>query len=152
MPSPLQEFLATATIKAAADLEATFLELPLDKRNWKPSEGSRCAADQIAECAIMNRSTIAMVEGSGFPADFAYIEYQQEIAELAEDWQTLQTLLHENTAKVVEVILAMPDDKLRSELESPWGAMPLTEILSYPYWNMTYHTGQINYIASLITG
>jgi len=44
-PTSLQEFLAAATIKAAADLEAAFLQLSDDKRNWKPSEGSRSAAD-----------------------------------------------------------------------------------------------------------
>ena len=150
MPNTLQEFLADATIKAAADLEAAFLQLPQDKRNWKPSEESRSAADQVAECAIMNRSTIAMIQGSGFPADFAYITYQQEIAALSEDWSTLQTLLHENTAEVVKVLLAIPDEEIGGELASPWGAVPLNETLSYPYWNMTYHTGQINYIASLL--
>ena len=59
-------------------------------------------------------------------------------------------MLHENTDEVVKVILTIPDEEIGSELASPWGAVPLNETLSYPYWNMTYHMGQINYIASLL--
>jgi len=45
-----------------------------------------------------------------------------------------------------------PDEMLSAEMLSPWGPMAMTEIVSYPYWNMTYHLGQINFIASVLKG
>jgi len=30
------------------------------------------------------------------------------------------------------------------------GNQSLAEVMAYPYWNMSYHQGQINYIASLL--
>jgi hypothetical protein len=32
----------------------------------------------------------------------------------------------------------------------PWGPMTVSQILGYPFWNMCYHEGQINYIASML--
>jgi hypothetical protein len=28
--------------------------------------------------------------------------------------------------------------------------MTLEQIMSYPYWNMCYHEGQVNYIAAML--
>jgi hypothetical protein len=140
MALSLQQLLANATIQAAAALEQALLQLPEDKRNWKSSEQSRSALDQVAECAIMNERVIDMIRIQVFPANYAYIEYQQQILELGSDWPTLQKLLHENAAKVADVIRSISDDDLEAQSDS----------MNYPYWNMTYHIGQINYIASML--
>jgi hypothetical protein len=52
--------------------------------------------------------------------------------------------------KVVETIGKTHDSDLGIEIEMPCGAMTLEQIVSYPYWNMCYHEGQINYIASML--
>ena len=140
MPLSLQNFLAAATIQAAVDLEEALLRLPEEKRSWKSSEQSRSALDQVAECAIMNEKVIDMIRIQVFPANYAYIEYQQQIAGLCSDWPALQNLLHKNAAKVADVIRAVSDDDLEAQSDS----------MNYPYWNMTYHIGQINYIASML--
>jgi len=36
------------------------------------------------------------------------------------------------------------------EVQMPWGMMTLAQIISYPYWDMSYHEGQINYLASML--
>ncbi|RYX84054.1 hypothetical protein EON83_11985 [bacterium] len=141
--SSLQSFLADSTIKAATTLETALLKLPEDKRNWKPAKDARSALDMVAECAIMNNSVIHMINGGDFPSDWAYIYYKDQIAALCEDWPTLQNLLHENASKVAEVILAIPSADLNHRED-------LADILSYPYWNMSYHEGQINYLAALL--
>ena len=45
MSNTLQEFLATATQKAADDLDAAFLRLPEEKRAWSPDGKARTALD-----------------------------------------------------------------------------------------------------------
>ncbi len=32
----------------------------------------------------------------------------------------------------------------------PWGPMTVAQMITSPHWNMTYHEGQINYIASIL--
>ena len=36
------------------------------------------------------------------------------------------------------------------EIPMPWGPMTIGRMITYPQWNMTYHEGQINYLASLL--
>ena len=148
MPQTLQLFLASATQKAMSDLETALQRLPEDKRNWSPTSTARSALDQVAEVAILNGSTCEMIQTRTFPPDFDMAEYTNAKSNLAQDWDALQTLLHQNTAQVIERIRTVSDDELEVEVMMPWGPLTMAQVISYPYWNMTYHEGQINYIAS----
>ncbi len=88
----------------------------------------------------MNERVIHMIRDQVFPANYAHIQYRQQITDLCSDWPTLQKLLHENAAKVAHVIRSVSDNDLAAQSDS----------INYPYWNMTYHIGQINYIASML--
>lgn len=146
----LQEFLATTTIQAAKDLEAALLRLPADKRDWKASPASRSALNQVAECALMNYATIGMLETQQFPAESATVAFAKEIAALAQDWPALQARLHGNAAQVAEVIRGVPDAELEKPIVLPWETTTLAQVVAYPYWNMAYHLGQINFIAQML--
>lgn len=148
MANPLQNFLANAAIKAAADLETALLRVPQEKRSWSAMGDARTALDMVAECAILNGSTAGLIEHRQFTTDFQ--QYALDKASLAQDEAAALSLLHENVAKVAEAIRSLPDDDLPIEVAMPWGPMTLEQIISYPYWNMSYHEGQINYIASML--
>lgn len=160
MSGTLQSFLATSTTKAVADLQTALSCLPADKRNWKPSDTSRSALAQIAECAILNGiiAQCATLNGIAtneipartWPENFDYQGYQNDVAVLAKDEGRVVSLLQENTAKVIEQLHLVLEDELKTEITTPWGMQTLDEIVAYPFWNMTYHMGKINYIASLL--
>jgi uncharacterized damage-inducible protein DinB len=57
--------------------------------------------------------------------------------------------LRETTAALVTAILAVTDDQLETEFETPWGPYSLADGCLHAYWNMGYHEGQINYIQTL---
>jgi uncharacterized damage-inducible protein DinB len=150
MPSTLQDFLSAATQKAADDLAAAVLRLPEDKRGWSPDGKARPALDQMAECAVLNGYTADLIQTQIWQ-DNRFDEFFREKAEAAaQDWETLHARLRENAGRVAAAIAAVPDDALGREIKTPWGSQTLAGIMSYPYWNMTYHQGQINYIASLL--
>lgn len=149
MLTPLQEFLTTATQKAAADLEIAFVRLPEDKRDWSPMGTARTAVDMLAECAIMNDVT-GLIQNRAFPVDFDYAEFQRAKAELSQSWDALRSLLHANTSRGIAGIQTASADDLKAEIEMPFGTFTLAQIISYPYWNMSYHEGQINYLASML--
>jgi len=145
----LQNYLADATQKAATDLETALNRVPQDKRNWKPQESSRSALDQIAECAILNGASADVIENKIFP-DFDFPNFQSEKDKLAADENAALELLRQNAARVATAIRAVKDEDLEQKIAMPWGEMTLAQNIAYPNWNMTYHEGQINYIASLL--
>lgn len=153
MSKYLQEFLGRATRKGAADLEAALLRLPDDKRDWSPMGGAaRTALNMVAECAILNGGTIEMIQTRAFLADFDMTAFNRAKTELAQDENALLSLLHENTEKVITALDAVAEEDLNVEVSMPWGPMTLAQVMAYPFWNMSYHEGQINYIASLLGG
>jgi len=150
MPYTLQNFLATSATKSAAELVAAYLRLPEDRRTWSPEDKSRSALDQFAECAILNGYTAKLIQTHVWPSG-GFDNFLREKSEAsALSWEDLSALLEENTRLAVEIISALPDEELEVEIDLPWGKSSLAEILAYPYWNMTYHQGQINYIASML--
>ena len=150
MSITLQNFLADAAQKAAANLESALLRIPEDKRCWSPAETSRSAMDQVAECAILNGSTVGIITTRAWPKNDDMSGFVNAKAELARDWNAAKALLDENTARVVATIRAVPDEDLGVVVQFPWGPSTLAEVIAYPYWNMSYHEGQINYIASIL--
>jgi hypothetical protein len=150
MSHTLQEFLSAAIPKAAEDLEAAMLRLPEDKRGWSPMGKARTALDQAAECAILNGHTVELIKTKTWSMGGDFSEYEKEKAELSKDWSAVQALLHENTAKVAEAVRSVPDEDLGIEITMPWGPMTIAKVIAYPFWNMCYHEGQINYIASML--
>lgn len=161
MPDTLQEFLAAATSKAHAELVTAFLRLPEDKRVWSPGGTARTALDQVAECAVLNGYTADLIRTRQWSIS-GFDDYQQEkTTAIAAGWDAIQARLEDATQRVVDVIRAVPDGAfggpismpyraLGDPIPTPWGSQPLAEILAYPYWNMSYHQGQINYIASIL--
>jgi len=149
MPASLQSFLAAATRQAAADLITALEQLPDEKRGWSPLGKGRSAVDQAAECAILNGITARAIVSLAFPPDFDFAAYEAEKKAMATDWPRVKALLQENAEKAAQAILGTPDDCLDRTLDLPWGPMLLTQVMAYPYWNMTYHEGQTNYVGSL---
>jgi uncharacterized damage-inducible protein DinB len=145
----VQNFLAQATRKSVADLEAVYKALPEDQRNLSPGGSARTAADMIAECAIMNGMTVELIKTKQFPVSFDWAAYGQRRDALIQNESEMWTLLHENTASFISALEEVPAEDLDIEVAMPWGKMTIAQILAYPYWNMSYHEGQINYIASL---
>ena len=151
MADELQTFLAEGIVKAAADLEAAFTRIPEDKRAWAPADTSRSALDQMAECAILNGYTADTITAKAWSNTGGMEGYFAAKAEAVEKgWGYLQPLFKENTERVVAAIRAFSTDSLSNPIETPFGSMQMTQILGYPYWNMCYHEGQINYIASIL--
>jgi uncharacterized damage-inducible protein DinB len=155
MLTSVQEFLAEATQKADDDLTVALELIPQEKRSWKPTAAARSALDQIAECAILNGSIVNMIENRyGPPAEFM-AKFVSVKEALAQDEEAARALLETNTALVIAAIQAVPDEELDTNIPLPWGpktwgTKTLRDICAHPYWNMTYHQGQIVYIASLL--
>ncbi len=146
----LQEFFVGATRKAADDLEKALDRLPEDKRNFSPGGKARTALDMVAECAILNGITAQLVVERKVENEFDYAAFTRTKEMLAQNTDALHTLLNSSTEKFIAAISSVPTEDLSVELELPWGKMTMAQVIAYPYWNMSYHEGQINYISFLL--
>jgi hypothetical protein len=150
MPGPLQQFFATTTQKAADDLLTAFNRLPEDKRDWSPAESSRTAIDQLAECALLNGYCVGLLQGKSWPEGGFEAYVAEKKALLDQGPSAVADLLKKSTSDVVAAIGQVPDDTLDNEITLPWETITVAKCVSYPHWNICYHEGQINYIASIL--
>ncbi|MBC7809245.1 MAG: hypothetical protein H7145_24180 [Akkermansiaceae bacterium] len=152
MPITQQDFLATSIRNGAKDLLAAFLTLPEGKRDWSPGGTARTAIDLVAECALSNGYTADVVETAKWSAP-PYDEYLLVRSGLAsQGLGAVEKLLVENTQRLVGVVESVPDEEMCVEIETAFGVMSKAHLVAYPYWNMSYHEGQIYYIASIVSG
>jgi len=148
--SSMQSFLVEATKKQAEQLEAAMKRIPEDKRDWSPMGNARSAMDQYAECAILTGSTAKLIKVRSWDNQGSMDDYFNQKNDLAKDYNGAKKLMAENLPKIAEAIESVQDKDLDVKVDMPWGPMALKDIISYPYWNMSYHEGQINYIASML--
>lgn len=91
-----------------------------------------------------------MANSKVFPEDFDFASFQAQMEQLSENEAEARAMLHRNVEKCAETILTIPDEDLAIEIPMPWGPITVAHLLAYPYWNMAYHEGQINYIAAML--
>lgn len=152
MPNALQVFFAMTTPQAAANLVAAYLRLPEARRHWTPASNVRSAFDQMVECTVLSGYTAELLRVGRYPGHSRehYLQAKTDAATLEGD--DLQALLQDNTEKVSEAILSIPDSALDIEVDLPWGRMTIAEIIAYPYSIMIYHEGQINLLYTMLCG
>ena len=151
MSDALYDFLAQMTRRAAANLETAYLRLPADRRRWSPGGAARTAADMVAECAFMNDIS-GLVEARAFPPGFDAAALRRIKAALMEDDDRLLGTLRENAERGIAALRTAPVSDLGAEVKLITLTVTLGQIIAYPYWNMSYHEGQINYIAAQLEG
>lgn len=150
MTTTVQEFLAASIANTKNELINALLALPEDKRGWSPADTARTALNMAAECAINNGFTADLILSRKWPDHNLATHFQERADLAAKDLGTLSGLLDKNTLRVIEVIRAVPTTDLDLPIETPYGNGPLSGICAYPYWNMSYHLGQINYIGTIL--
>jgi len=143
----IQEYVARLTEKKAEDLLAAAYAVPEDKRGWQPQGRGRSVVDMVAECAVTNRMSIALLRERTW--DEAGREERREAHAALDTLDKAVASLRENTRALADAIRATPDDHLALEVVLPGETSTVAEDMMHSYWNMTYHEGQINYIQVL---
>ncbi len=148
--STVQQLAAKLTQDATDSLARIVKATPADKQEWKPLDEGRTVLSQLQECAtapvffakiLRDRAVPPMEEGA----------FERALAELDTVEKALAAL-DVNTADLLGVMGAFPDEQLAATIVMPWGGgMPMTfeQLLFMTYWNVVYHYGQIAYIQTL---
>jgi hypothetical protein len=143
-------FLADRCEKVASQLLVAFDRIPSDKRDWAPSDSSRSAVDQLSEVAILNGFSATTIRDRSW-GEFNMKDYfatKNNLASKGSD--SVIDKFRETLPILLSSLREFPDEALEQEIETPFGRMKMKDILEYPFWNMSYHEGQINFIASML--
>jgi len=148
-----QELIAYNNTSNTKSLFRAARKVPADKVEWKPLDSGRSVLDQCQECALSSTWAFSVLD-TDKPFEMtpeiiqAFMEAKAKLTTIDE----CEAAAEENLAKLNAFVLAYPDEKLGDTVPMPmWpgGNMPVVEALQLHNWNVSYHTGQINYIQTL---
>ena len=118
--------------------------MPADKFEWRPEPTTRTARE-LAEEIVMT---------TGYVSKLVRAHKDPGMEDSTGDTipKTIEVLEQEHRAKIDEFIAAVrdfPNEELKNTIELPWGTWTFSQVIAYPYWNLMYHWGQVNYIQTL---
>jgi hypothetical protein len=148
MPT-IQQQAARLTREAWEGLLRTAEFVPVEKRDWVPQGKARTFHDFVAECAVLADWAASFFQSGAFPP-FDQDAYQRAKAEL-NTLDKIKAAGEPAISRLCQAIESVPDAKLEETQQMPWGmTMTMADLLFMGYWNIVYHTGQVNYIQMLL--
>lgn len=148
-----KEELIQMTDKAGQEFLLNVRAMPADKLTWKPLDTGRSALDLLQEVAQSASYVIPILETRQVP-DFNPEMFTVLMAE-RQTWDTIEKceeVMRANHARLFEIIRNFPDEDLQQTVHLPFAGgfdQTMAEIMSYQYWNLSYHLGQVCYIQTL---
>lgn len=148
-----QQHMIEVTKAAAKEAFQYARAVPADKAEWSPNDAGRSVLDLCRELAMCPTWCKETIEKEGPPEfneeAFAAIKKEQE------QWKTVDACEAECNRRLDELFTffgTIPDERLKDTKWLPFDGgrdFTVAEMLDYPRWNFTYHTGQIAYIQTL---
>lgn len=138
------ETLIALFVDGMPQLVKTVTAVPEDKLDWKPAEGSRTIRQLFTEAVMMTAYIAEALNKRSVPS---YEEMAAAYATMSRE--DLLKLLPTNAENLYAAIRAFPESDYKDTLTAPWAVWTYFQTMSYPYWNMMWHTGQINYIQTM---
>jgi len=119
----------------------TIKAMPADKLDWRPAEGTRTTREILEELVMTTPFSAELIHTMKVP-EMAEQKYPQDIAEL-------EKMYRASVDDFIKAVREFPEDKLQEKMDLPWGAMTFFQMITYPYWNLMYHWGQISYLQTM---
>lgn len=146
-----QDQLIHDTQSAIDSLFKAARAMPADKLAWKVDDKGRTALDLCAECAQMIPMTIGMLELKAMPPMDEGAMEQMNAERAAWSLADCERVCRESSEKLFAVLRGYTDEDLAKPIALPFGDKDwrMSDVASYPLWNLTYHLGQIGFIQTL---
>ncbi|MCL6623356.1 MAG: hypothetical protein K6T17_01910 [Fimbriimonadales bacterium] len=150
----VKDLLIRQLKRAVDDLFRSVRAMPGEKITWQTSETARTPLDILQECALSLKWPQSILGNKQPTFDLPEEEFQKIQAERARltSVDACEETARKNLAETIEFIRSYPEDDLDRVISLPFAPnldLTVAEILASPYWNITYHLGQINYIQTM---
>ena len=153
MPT-IQRLAVHLTQEALASLFRTARHIPADKWHWSPMAEARTAQNQVAECALTPLLYLSVLDGT--PMDFSNPAVRKQGEEMMASLDTVEAAeaaAQKHFSTFYARLEALTDADLEKTVHLPYGGgrdVPVADFLFYASQNIIYHTGQINYLQTML--
>lgn len=154
----IQQQASRMTREALASLFSAARHVPEDRRDWVPMGEARTVQGLLYECALTTPFYIAAAQGK--MAEFASLvpdEATQELwrtrSEAASTLEGAESVARETYAELCQALESVPDRRLGGVQPHPMDPSrqaTAADLLFLAYWNLVYHTGQVNYLQMML--
>lgn len=148
-----QDVVIRITESALSDFFRTARAVPEDKLEWSPLDQGRSVLDQVQEVAQAPAFFKMLLEKKAFPE--LKPEQMEKAMEQRKSWKTIdecEEACRKYSDSFYNLIRDYPDEDLEIMINLPWGGgmvKSIADVMLFHYWNILYHTGQVNYIQTL---
>lgn len=144
----LIKYLTSKENSALMDL---FAQVPEDKWDWTPGDGTRSALNQMQEFATALDIFVEGMKSKKIEFDPAVFQKWVEDRSKVRTVEELQSRLDGGTAKLYAYLDTLTEADLDEDVSMPFpGEWKVADVVTYQYWNTCYHRGQINTILQLL--
>ena len=149
----IQQQASRMTREALAALFSAARHVLENKRDWTPMGEARTVQGLVYECAMTTPFYIAAAQGkikefAALVPDEAMQSLWQRRAEEASTLEGTEAVAQETFAELCQALEAVPAERLDDRQPHPMDPsrqVTTADLLFLAYWNLVYHTGQINY-------
>lgn len=154
----LQQQASRMTREALEALFRAARHLPEDRLDWTPMGEARTLRTLLYECAMTTPFYIAAAQGrmeefASLAPDEAMQELWRRRSEAAGILEGAEAVARETFDELCKALEAVPDVRLRDLQPHPMDPSrqaTTADLLFLAYWNLVYHTGQINYLQTML--
>ena len=154
----IQQQASQMTQDALAALFSAARSVPRDKWDWVPAAEARTVQALLYECAMTTPFYSAAAQGrmkefASLVPDAALKELWQRRAERAQTLEGAEAVAQETFSELCRRLEEVPDEQLDDRHLHPMDpsrTVTTADLLFLAYWNLVYHTGQINYLQTLL--
>jgi hypothetical protein len=150
----MQAQAAKMTRDAFKALIRTASYVPEDRLDWSPMGSARSVMSQLVEC-VQFAEGLAVILTAEIMPPLDRDALQKRRDELIERYKTAEAIAELAEARgeeLARVIESTPDSRLEEEFKLPFFERLIlgVDLVFLGYWNVVYHTGQINYLQMML--
>jgi len=145
----LQDYITNQTREAANEFFKYAKAVPKDKIEWSPCEGGRNTLSLCQELAMTPTWAYDTIEAGKIEWNEEAMAEQSKLMKQFTTIDECEKQFNERFKKLEDLYRGISDERLSEKKWLPYdGGREFTvlEMMDYPRWNATYHTGQIAYI------
>ena len=148
----LQDHMIDETRAAMEEAFNYARAVPEDKLGWKPMDAGRSVIELARELAQCPDWAYDLVSTGAMAFD------EEAMAATNASLTTVEAceaMAKEKLGRYFELLKEFPEERMAETIDLPFGpggsmkTFTMTEMVYYPRWNATYHTGQIAYMQTL---
>jgi len=146
----IQEHGVLVAKEAAEEFFRFARAVPADRLEWHPEGTGQSVLQMCREIAVTPTWATLAMTGNEWTEEEA-VKGRAEM----DSWTTVDACVeawHDHFSRWADIVHALSDDDLNKTRWLPYNGgrdHTVLEMLEYPRWNATYHTGQVAFIQTL---